>query len=106
MGFWPRTSWAHLRVRTTCLGKVNPGYPEGSWLGIGGGQAGYLPVKGSSGLRLERSVGNDGRGCTKREASSGRGSQPAPVSGRVGRETLCERIDWVPLSTRTRGQRD
>ena len=29
MGFWPRTSWAHLRVRTTYLGKANIEYPEG-----------------------------------------------------------------------------
>ena len=31
-------------------------YPEGSWPRVGGGLAGYLPGKGSSGLRFESSV--------------------------------------------------
>ena len=84
MGFWPWTSWAHLRVRTTRLGKVNPGYPEGTLPGIGGWTIRVSSSRGLEGMPkrgTEEGLGScSGGGALPGtgEEADGTGKQPRP----------------------------
>ena len=70
--------WA-FGLGPACLGRTNPGYPEGIWPGIGGGQAGYLVRRGP-----EEDEGGEHRG-RRQEGSAARAGEAAVGQVETGR---------------------